>query len=254
MNIQEKLIQNYPLVNKIDSELNCHLLDKKRYLVFWDELIKKDSIEEVLNYLEEKTKNTNFTEYKTLIVVGKTKDKFKKSDLLYFNSVNKIVVFYLINEETNDVYMDDSWISFLGLNYKKYVRKINEIINKSKENYLKQNLDDTLKYYCKKELEEFVSSSIYSKLNKLVESHRLNLKLDFGNAVDEKDKNLYLSLSVFDKNGNLVEIFDDGFLTTSTTLIMVDKKDRYKFFSWKGKEFIEDLNWIIKNIKEINNE
>lgn len=254
MNIQEKLIQNYPLVNKIDSELNCYLLDKKRYLVFWDELIKKDSIEEVLNYLEEKTKNTNFTEYNTLIVVGKTKDKFTKSDLLYFNSVNKIVVFYLINEETNDVYMDDSWISFLGLNYKKYVRKINEIINKSKENYLKQNLDDTLKYYCKKELEEFVSSSIYSKLNKLVESHRLNLKLDFGNAVDEKDKNLYLSLSVFDKNGNLVEIFDDGFLTTSTTLIMVDKKDRYKFFSWKGKEFIDDLNWIIKNIKEINNE
>ena len=254
MNIQEKLIQNYPLINKVDSELNCYLLDKKRYLVFWDELIKKDSIEEVLNYLEEKTKNTNFTEYNTLIVVGKTKDKFTKSDLLYFNSVNKIVVFYLINEETNDVYMDDSWISFLGLNYKKYVRKINEIINKSKENYLKQNLDDTLKYYCKKELEEFVSSSIYSKLNKLVESHRLNLKLDFGNAVDEKDKNLYLSLSVFDKNGNLVEIFDDGFLTTSTTLIMVDKKDRYKFFSWKGKEFIDDLNWIIKNIKEINNE
>lgn len=187
-------------------------------------------------------------------MVGKTKDKFKKSDLLYFNSVNTIVVFYLINEETNDVYIDDSWISFLGLNYKKYVRKINEIVNKSKENYLKQNLDDTLKYYCKKELEEFVSSSIYSKLNKLVESHRLNLKLDFGNAVDEKDKNLYLSLSVFDKNGNLVEIFDDGFLTTSTTLIMVDKKDRYKFFSWKGKEFIDDLNWIIKNIKEINNE
>ena len=23
MNIQEKLIQNYPLINKVDSELNC---------------------------------------------------------------------------------------------------------------------------------------------------------------------------------------------------------------------------------------
>ena len=53
MNIQEKLIQNYPLINKVDSELNCYLLDKKRYLVFWDELIKKDSTEEVLKYLEE---------------------------------------------------------------------------------------------------------------------------------------------------------------------------------------------------------
>ena len=130
MNIQEKLIQNYPLDNKVDSALNCYLLGKKRYLVFWDELIQKDSIEEVLNYLEEKTKNANFTEYKTLIVVGKTKEKFKKVDLLYFNNVNTFVVFYLINEETNEVYMNDSWISSLGLNYKKYVRKINEILNK----------------------------------------------------------------------------------------------------------------------------
>lgn len=130
MNIQEKLIKNYPLVNKVDSELNCYLLDKKRYLVFLDELIKKDSIEEVLNYLEEKTKNPNFTEPKTLIVVGKTKEKFKKVDLVYFNSVNTLVVFYLINEETNEVCMDDSWISFIGLNYKKYVRKINKILNK----------------------------------------------------------------------------------------------------------------------------
>lgn len=129
MDIQEKIVQCYPLVNKVDFELNCYLLDKKRYLIFWDELIKKESIKEILNYLEEKTKNSNFSEYKTLIVVSKTKEKFKKVDLLYFNNVNTVVVFYLINEETNEVYMNDSWISFLGLNYKKYVRKINKILN-----------------------------------------------------------------------------------------------------------------------------
>lgn len=130
MNIKEKIIQSYPLVNIVDSELNCYLLDKNRYLVFWNELVKKNSINEVLNYLQEKTKNKNFTDYKTLIVVGKTKEKFKKVELLYFNNVNTIVVFYLINEETNEVYMNDSRISFLGLNYKKYVRKINEIVHK----------------------------------------------------------------------------------------------------------------------------
>lgn len=130
MNIQEKLIQKYPLVNKVDSVLNCYLLDKRRYLIFWNELIQKASINEVLNYLEEITKNTNFTKYKTLIVVGKTKEKFKKSDLLYFNNVNTLVVFYLIDEENNDIYMNDSWISFLGLNFKKYIRKTNEILNK----------------------------------------------------------------------------------------------------------------------------
>lgn len=117
-------------INKDDSELNCYLLDKKRYLVFWDVLIKKDSLEEVLNYLQEETKKANFTEYKTLIVVGKTKEIFNKVDLLYFNNVNTFVVFYLFNEETDEVYMNDSWISALGLNYKKYVRKINDILNK----------------------------------------------------------------------------------------------------------------------------
>lgn len=59
----------------------------------------KDSIGKLLNYLEENTKNTPFTEYKTIIVVGKTKDKFKKRELLYFNNVNTYVVFYLIEEE-----------------------------------------------------------------------------------------------------------------------------------------------------------
>ena len=103
---------------------------KKRYLIFWDELIKKDSLNELLNYLQEKTNNSNFTKYKTLIVVGKTKEKFKKVDLLYFNNVNTFVVFYLINEENNEVYMNDSMIFVIGLNYKKYVRRINEIIKK----------------------------------------------------------------------------------------------------------------------------
>lgn len=41
MNIQEKIIKNYPLNEKIDCELNCYSLDKRRYIVFWDNLIKK---------------------------------------------------------------------------------------------------------------------------------------------------------------------------------------------------------------------
>lgn len=118
---------------------------------------------------------------------------------------------------------------------------------------MERSLKDTLKYYCEKEIEKFVSSSIYSKLSELVESHKFNLKLEFGNAREEKDKNIYLSLSVHDKNDELIEIFDDGFLTTSTMLVMVDKKDRYKFFSWQDDEFLEDLNWIIKKLNVLTN-
>ena len=130
MDIQEKLIQNYPLINKVDCDLNCYCLAKKRYLIFWDEFIEKDAIIKVLKSLEEKTNNSNFSEFKTLIIVGKTKEEYKKEELLYFNNVNMIVVFYLINEEVNKIYMNDSWVFTLGLNYKKYIRKINEIMTK----------------------------------------------------------------------------------------------------------------------------
>lgn len=128
MDIQEKLIQNYPLINKVDCDLNCYCLAKKRYLIFWDEFIEKDAIIKVLKSLEEKTNNSNFSEFNTLIIVGKTKEEYKKEELLYFNNVNMIVVFYLINEEVNKIYMNDSWVFTLGLNYKKYIRKINEIM------------------------------------------------------------------------------------------------------------------------------
>lgn len=63
-------------------------------------------------------------------MVGKTKDKFKKRELLYFNNINTYVVFYLIGQGTNNVYMNDSKISSLGLNYKRYVIKIIKILNK----------------------------------------------------------------------------------------------------------------------------
>ena len=129
MMIQKKIVQEYPLVNKVDFSLDCYMLKKRRYLIFWNRLIEKKSIKDILIYLEEKTNNNNFPKYKTLIIFGETKDEFSKNDLVYFNT-NTYVVFYLINDDTNDIYMDDSWISERGLNYKKYVRRINDIVKK----------------------------------------------------------------------------------------------------------------------------
>ena len=88
MNIQEKLIQNYPLVNKVNSELNCYLLDKKRYLIFWSELIKKDSIETVLNYLEEKAQ----------VFITTASENIEKIK----NITKNIKVFYVENGEINE--------------------------------------------------------------------------------------------------------------------------------------------------------
>ncbi len=130
MNIQEKLIKEYPLTNKIESDLNCYLLDKKRYLIFWENLIEKDSIEKVLNQLQEKTNNAIFSKWKTLIVLGETNDFFEKEDLFYFNNVNTFVVFFLINQKDNKIFMNDSWIFPIGCNYRKYIRNIDKIIRR----------------------------------------------------------------------------------------------------------------------------
>lgn len=127
MNIQESIVKNYPLNNKIHCAFNCYLLDKRRYLVFWDNLISKATIDQILKDIDEKTNNKNFSQWKTIVVVGKTVDSFKKEELFYFNNVSTFVVFYLIDENTGKVYMNDSWIFTLGLNYRNAVRKINKI-------------------------------------------------------------------------------------------------------------------------------
>lgn len=128
MNSQDRIIKNYPLTSKVNCALNCYLLDNKRYLVFWDETITKQSITKILESLGNNTKGSDFSQWKTLIVVGKTSESFKKEELVYFDNVSTFVVFYLVNEHTNEVYKNESWIFTLGLNYKKYIKKIDRIL------------------------------------------------------------------------------------------------------------------------------
>lgn len=129
MNIKQKITEEYPLV-KNDGELDCYVLNKRRYLLFWDSLINKDTVYEVLNKIQKETNSSNFTEWKTIIVAGETNDVFTKEELFYFNGVNTFVVFYLVNFKENKVFMNDSWIFPIGCSYKKYVKKINEIVIK----------------------------------------------------------------------------------------------------------------------------
>lgn len=130
--IQKVIVDKYPLTNKMDGSLPCYCIAKRRYIVFWNDVVNKDSVDSILNTLEQETNNLNFSEWKTLIVIGKTNDTFNKTDLVYFNNVNTFVVFYLINEKNDKVFMDDSWIFVLGNNYRKYVRAIHSIVNETK--------------------------------------------------------------------------------------------------------------------------
>ena len=119
---------------------------------------------------------------------------------------------------------------------------------------MNENLLKVLSLYCNNELENLKNSELYIKLQKLVNELNYILVCEYGKELNnKKSENLYLSITVFNDKNEAVEIFDEGFLTASTLLVLVDNKYRYKFLSWKDEEFIEDLNWLIKELENIKN-
>ena len=122
------------------------------------------------------------------------------------------------------------------------------------EKLMNENLLKVLSLYCNNEIENLKNSELYSKLQKLVNELNYILVCEYGKELNnKKSENLYLSITVFNDKNEVIEIFDEGFLTASTLLVLVDNKYRYKFLSWKDEEFVEDLNWLIKELENINN-
>lgn len=130
IDIQNKIITGLNLTEKIDFSLDCYLVDKRRYIIFYPDTISKNSIEKILSeVIDVHCHPPVFSEWKTIIVIGKTLESFDKKDLLFFNGVNTFVCFYLINEITETRYMNTQWIFTLGLNYRKYIKKIDKILS-----------------------------------------------------------------------------------------------------------------------------
>lgn len=120
---------------------------------------------------------------------------------------------------------------------------------------MNENLLKLLSLYCNNEIENLKISELYIKLQNLVVELNYNLTCEWGKEfANKKSGNLYLSITILNDKNEIVEVFDEGFLTISTLLVCVDKKNRCKFFSWRDEEFIEDLNWLIKELENIKNE
>lgn len=122
------------------------------------------------------------------------------------------------------------------------------------EGHMNENLFNVLSLYCNNEIENLKNSELYMKLKKLVDELNYILVCKYGKELNnKKSENLYLSITVFNDKNEEIKIFDEGFLSAGTLLVWADKKHRYKFLSWKDEEFIEDLNWLIKELENIKN-
>lgn len=127
MIIKDKLIKEYPLTNKIDCYFDCFEVMKRRYVIFCNEKINKENIKSLLDVFNDNSKNS-FTERKTLIIVGHTSEKFNKKELLFFNGVDTFVVYYLINDNNNEIYFNDQRVFWFSADWKKIIKRFNEIL------------------------------------------------------------------------------------------------------------------------------
>jgi hypothetical protein len=132
MKVRNMLESGYPLTPEMLVDKDCYRIDKGKYLFFYDDIVKKNSIESVLDYIREKTSTSVYEKPRTVIVVGKTNDAFRKTDLCYdkADDPSLLIVFYLMRQSDNKIFMDASWIFPRYFSYSKYVKKINEIVVK----------------------------------------------------------------------------------------------------------------------------
>ena len=122
------------------------------------------------------------------------------------------------------------------------------------ERLMNENLLKILSLYCISEIENFKNNEVFVKLQNLANELNYIIVCEYGNELDnKKSKDLYLDITILNDKNEMIEIFDEGFLTASTMLVLVDKKYQCKFLSWKDEEFIEDLNWLIKELEKIKN-
>lgn len=118
---------------------------------------------------------------------------------------------------------------------------------------MNETIIKTLSFYCDSEIEELKNNEMFIRLQNLVDELSFILVCEYGKEFNNKSENLYLSLTVLTDKEEMIEIFDDGFLSASTPMVIIDKKYRCSFLSWKDKEFIEDLYWLIDNLEKIKN-
>lgn len=113
------------------------------------------------------------------------------------------------------------------------------------------NTIKALEFYCSLELNDLRNSEISKDILVLAEHQNLHLNIEFGKLKESQEKDIYISFSVMNSENQIVEVYDDGYLSYSTRLVTVDNKNRISFRSWVDDDFIETLNWIKSNLQKV---
>ena len=125
---------------------------------------------------------------------------------------------------------------------------------------MNQIIKQTLDYYFESEIQTLKNSEHFLEISSLVKSLSYSIDISIGEAADLKKekypKVLYLSFSITDQHGKiiLVDSMDFEHLTDATKILEIDRKKRVRFSTWQDDEdFIESLEWILKELRKMKN-
>lgn len=127
MIINEKIINEYPLTKKIDCDFECYEVIKRRYVLFFDEVINRNNMELLLETFDKAIRGKVPKMKKTLIIVARTNEQFKPEDLFFFNGVDTFIVYYLIGDN-DEVYFNNKRFFWFSSDWNKIVDRFNEIL------------------------------------------------------------------------------------------------------------------------------
>lgn len=116
---------------------------------------------------------------------------------------------------------------------------------------MENNLEQTLNYYCNRELETFKNSLYYEEMSNLAQKKGLKLYCEVASPEND-NKHIYLSFQIENTNHETVTTndYDGEHLTDATLLIQCDRKQRFMFYSWEDdKDFIDSIKWVITTLK-----
>ncbi len=137
LQVREALIREYPLTEKLDCDLECFRLDKRRCVVFWGAPVWNNSAALHLMYdkLRAETQSTDLPYNRHITVIAESKDEFHHW-LHYWDKdglsrpSGMAVTLYLIDRDEQRIQMHAD-LPLVARNPKKHIIKMDGIIRKT---------------------------------------------------------------------------------------------------------------------------
>ena len=98
--------------------------------------------------------------------------------------------------------------------------------------------------YLQEQISLLKKSSLYFQLLSRLSRCHYSLQLNSGEIKDKRSIEYFVNISILNENGDIVEIFDEGFLCAYNAIVIIHGKN-IKYSKWDDKDFLESLQWII---------